>query len=88
MINVNFSGFTIIYQRWYHHYTRNSDHRFFRKTGTSLRHFKSPIPMREVSLVVLRDLVKKRLVDIPTKEIMKAVPQKIKQYKSNRVVPI
>lgn len=61
---------------------------FSRKQEQSLRHFKSPIPMREVSLVVHRDFVKKRLVDILTKEILNAVPQKIKQNKSNRIVPI
>ncbi len=44
--------------------------------------------MREVSLAGHRDFVKKRLVEILTKVIMNAVPQKIKQNKSNRVVPI
>lgn len=61
---------------------------FTKKQEQCIRHFKSPIPMREVSLVVHRDFVKKRLVDILTKEILNAVPQKIRQNKRNRVIPI
>ena len=61
---------------------------FTKKQEQCLRHFKSPIPMREVSLAVHRDFVKKRLVDILTKEILNGVPQKIKQNKTQRVVPI
>ena len=61
---------------------------FTKKQEQCLRHFKSPIPMREVSLAVHRDFVKKRLVDILTKEILNGVPQKIKQNKSKRIVPI
>ena len=61
---------------------------FTKKQEQCLRHFKSPIPMREVSLAVHRDFVKKRLVDILTKEILNGVPQKIKQNKTKRVVPI
>ena len=61
---------------------------FSRKQEKCLRHFKAPIPMREVSLAVHRDFVKKRLVDILTKEILNAVPPKFKQNKTNRVVPI
>ena len=61
---------------------------FTKKQEQCLRHFKSPIPMREVSLAVHRVFVKKRLVDILTKEILNGVPQKIKQNKSKRVVPI
>ena len=61
---------------------------FNKKQEQCLRHFKSPIPMREVSLAVHRDFVKKRLVDILTKEILNGVPQKIKQNKSKRIVPI
>ena len=61
---------------------------FTKKQEQCLRHFKSPIPMREVSLAVHRDFVKKRLVDILTKEILNGVPQKIRQNKTKRVVPI
>ena len=61
---------------------------FTKKQEQCLRHFKSPIPMREVSLAVHRDFVKKRLVDILTKEILNGVPQKIQQNKTQRVVPI
>jgi LysR family transcriptional regulator, hydrogen peroxide-inducible genes activator len=53
-----------------------------------IRHFKKPVPMREVSLVVHRDFVKQRLVKVFKQEIIDAVPEKIKQNKNLHVVPI
>jgi LysR family hydrogen peroxide-inducible transcriptional activator len=45
-----------------------------------IRHFKKPAPMREVSIVVHRDFVKKRLI--------LAVPENIRKNKSANVVPV
>lgn len=53
-----------------------------------IRQFKKPVPMREVSIVVHRDFVKKKLIEALKGEIMAAVPEKIKKNKSNNVVPI
>lgn len=53
-----------------------------------LRNFKKPVPMRQVSLVVHRDFIKKRLVDVLKKEIIAAVPEKIQKNKSANVVPV
>ena len=53
-----------------------------------IRHFKKPAPMREVSVVVHRDFVKKRLIEVLKEEIVAAVPEKIKKNKSANVVPI
>lgn len=53
-----------------------------------VRHFKSPAPMREVSIVVHRDFVKKKLIEALKTEIMAAVPEKIKKNRNNNVVPI
>ncbi len=53
-----------------------------------VRYFKRPAPMREVSIVVHRDFVKKRLIDILKQEIIASVPQKIISNKSRYVVPI
>lgn len=53
-----------------------------------IRHFRNPAPMREVSLVVHRDFVKKRFVEALKKEILQTIPQKIKQNKNQHVVPI
>lgn len=58
------------------------------KQQEQLRHFKRPAPMREVSLVVHRDFVKKRLVEILKNEIIQAVPDKIKKNKAAHVLPI
>ena len=53
-----------------------------------LRHFKRPAPMREVSLVVHRDFVKKRLIEILKIEIIAAVPDKIRKNKNSHVLPV
>lgn len=53
-----------------------------------IRHFKKPAPMREVSIVVHRDFVKKRLIEALKEEIIAAIPEKIKMNKDQYVVPI
>lgn len=55
---------------------------------SQIRYFKKPAPMREVSIVVHRDFVKKRLIEILQEEIMAAVPAKIKQNKSRYILPV
>ena len=54
----------------------------------NLRYFKAPAPMREVSMVVHRHFVKKKLIEVLKQEILKAVPAKIKQNKRTVVIPI
>lgn len=53
-----------------------------------IRQFKKPAPMREVSVVVHRDFVKKRLVEALKEEIIAAVPEKIKRNRNEYVVSI
>ena len=53
-----------------------------------IRQFKKPAPMREVSIVVHRDFVKKRLIEALKEEIIAAVPDKIKKNKNEYVVKI
>jgi LysR family hydrogen peroxide-inducible transcriptional activator len=53
-----------------------------------IRYFRKPSPMREVSLVVHRDLVKQRLTDVLKQEILLTVPEKIRKNKSQYVVPV
>ena len=53
-----------------------------------IRHFKRPAPMREVSLVTHRDFVKQRLVQALQQEILRSVPDKVRQNKNQNVVPI
>lgn len=53
-----------------------------------IRYFKSPAPMREVSLVVHRHFVKKKLIEILKTELLRVIPQKIKKNKKTLVVPI
>lgn len=53
-----------------------------------IRPFKKPAPMREVSLVVHRNFVKKALIDALKEEILRTVPEKIRKNKTANVVPI
>ncbi|MFT3700730.1 MAG: hydrogen peroxide-inducible genes activator [Agriterribacter sp.] len=53
-----------------------------------IRQFKKPVPMREVSLIVQRDFIKKRLIDALKETIIMSIPAKIKQNKATNVVPI
>jgi len=53
-----------------------------------IRQFKKPAPMREVSLVVHRDFVKKRLIEALKEEIITAVPEKIRKNRNEYVVKI
>ncbi|NML20771.1 LysR family transcriptional regulator [Pseudoflavitalea sp. G-6-1-2] len=53
-----------------------------------VRHFKKPAPMREVSVVVHRDFVKKRLIEALKESITTAVPDKIRKNKNQKVVPV
>ncbi len=54
----------------------------------AVRQFKSPAPMREVSLVVHGNFVKKRLVDSLKKSILDTIPEKLRQNKKKNVIPI
>jgi LysR family hydrogen peroxide-inducible transcriptional activator len=54
----------------------------------NLRYFKSPPPMREVSMVVHRHFVKKRLIEVFKQEILKVIPEKVKKNSKTFVIPI
>jgi LysR family transcriptional regulator, hydrogen peroxide-inducible genes activator len=53
-----------------------------------IRHFKKPAPMREVSMVVHRDFLKKRMIEALKEEIILAVPDSIRKNRSANVVPV
>jgi len=53
-----------------------------------IRQFKSPAPTREVSLVVHRDFVKQRLVELLKQAILDAIPEKVRLNKDQHVIPI
>jgi LysR family hydrogen peroxide-inducible transcriptional activator len=53
-----------------------------------VRHFKTPMPVREVSLVTHRSYVKKKLVDVLKEEILITLPAKITLNKKNNVIKI
>ena len=53
-----------------------------------IRHFRKPVPMREVSLVVHRNFVKDKLIEVLKEEILQKVPEKIRKNKSQYTVPV
>lgn len=54
----------------------------------AVRHFKSPAPVREVSLVVHGNFIKKRLIDTLKKEILATIPEKLKANQKKNVLPL
>ena len=58
------------------------------KQQNMIRHFKSPAPVREVSLVTHRNYVKKKLVDVLKEEVLKSLPKKIMLNKNSNVIKI
>jgi LysR family hydrogen peroxide-inducible transcriptional activator len=60
-------------------------------TATQLKHlrsFKQPAPVREVSMIVHRDFVKRKLVEVLKQTILQVIPEKIKKNKKQQIVPI
>ncbi|MBO9619253.1 MAG: LysR family transcriptional regulator [Niabella sp.] len=53
-----------------------------------IRHFKRPVPVREISLVVHRDFLKEKLIKALQTEILAAVPEKLKTPPSQNIVPV
>lgn len=53
-----------------------------------VRNFKKPTPMREVSLVVYRDFLKKQLISALKSEILNAIPSKIKSNQTKNILAI
>lgn len=53
-----------------------------------VRHFKAPVPVREVSLVTHRNYVKKKLVDVLKEEIIQTLPEKISMNKKKNLIKI
>ena len=61
---------------------------FSSKQKKLVRQFKKPVPMREVSIVIHRDFLKKRMIDALKKEIILALPEKINKNKSSNIIPV
>jgi LysR family hydrogen peroxide-inducible transcriptional activator len=61
---------------------------FTLKQLNMVRHFKAPVPVREVSLVTHRDYVKKKLVDVLKAAIIESIPAKIMLNKNKNLVRI
>ncbi|MFT4024427.1 MAG: LysR substrate-binding domain-containing protein, partial [Flavihumibacter sp.] len=53
-----------------------------------LRHFRSPVPMREVSLVTPKNFVKQKLLRAARESILSNLPDKIKKNKARNLVQI
>lgn len=54
----------------------------------NIRHFKPPVPVRETSIVTHRSFVKKKLIKALEEEIVKNIPDKMKQKRTREVILI
>jgi LysR family hydrogen peroxide-inducible transcriptional activator len=52
-----------------------------------LRYFKSPAPTREISLVIHRGYIKKKLINLVEREIKDVIPEKIRNRNATFIVP-
>jgi LysR family transcriptional regulator, hydrogen peroxide-inducible genes activator len=59
---------------------------FNEKQCKSLRYFKKPAPVREVSLITYRHFIKRGLIDALKMEIGSSIPQKMKKINENEVI--
>ncbi|MEO8710865.1 MAG: LysR substrate-binding domain-containing protein [Parafilimonas sp.] len=53
-----------------------------------LRYFKSPAPVREMSLVTLKTFTKTRLINILKQTILETLPAQMKQKKKVEIIPV
>lgn len=61
---------------------------FSLKQMNKVRYFKNPEPSREVSIMVSRNVIKKRIIDALEKEIAASIPDKMKNKSQKEVVKI
>ena len=58
------------------------------KQLNKVRYFKSPAPVREISLVTHKNFVKKRMLNALQEEILAIIPRQMKQHKKKAVIGI
>jgi len=56
------------------------------KQMDKVRYFKSPGPAREVSLVIQRNFLKRRMIEALKNEILESVPKRLKNKKKKEVM--
>jgi len=54
----------------------------------NVRYFKSPEPVREISIVTHRSFTKKRLLDVLQKTILESIPSKYQSSKNKKIFPV
>ncbi len=54
----------------------------------NVRHFKPPVPVREISIVTYRHFVKQRIIDVLKEEICKSVPREMLSAKRKLVTAV
>lgn len=55
---------------------------------TKVRHFMSPVPVREISLITHRDFIKKKLIDAVFREIVNSLPGELKTRQRKNIIPV
>ncbi|MBL7884419.1 MAG: LysR family transcriptional regulator [Bacteroidia bacterium] len=54
----------------------------------NVRYFKSPEPVREISIVTHRSFIKKRLLEVLQKTILESIPTKYQSSKNKKIFPV
>jgi LysR family hydrogen peroxide-inducible transcriptional activator len=54
----------------------------------ALRHFKPPVPVREISLVTYRHFVKKELLELLQAEVVRSVQPHLAKTPGNKIIPL
>lgn len=79
MVDTNF-GMTIIPELTTHHLTSSQQKR--------IRSFKSPEPVREISLITHREFIKAKLIQCLNDCILSVIPDEMKNKKNLNIVEI
>jgi LysR family hydrogen peroxide-inducible transcriptional activator len=61
---------------------------FSMKQLDRVRYFKSPEPSREISIVTHRNFLKRKLIVILEKEIIEAIPKRLRSKKKKEIIDI
>ena len=54
----------------------------------NVRHFKPPVPVREISIVTYRHFVKQRMIDVLKSEICNSIPEEMLTIKRKKVTAV
>lgn len=79
MVDTNF-GLTIVPELSTLHFTASQKRK--------IKQFKTPVPVREISLITHREFIKERLIDVLKQSILKEIPEQMKEKTRQTILAI